>query len=200
MAFLLSSTRPSLDFELKGRTVSLRAPVMGDYAAWAHLRAASRAELEPYEPAWTRDELSRTTFRHRLKHYAREAAQDTGYAYFIFDATDARLCGAVTLSNVRRGVAQTASVGYWIGSDECGRGRMTDALSALAPFAFRTLRLHRLEAGCVPDNRASIRVLEKSGFRHEGLARHYLRIRGAWQDHLLFARLSDDGVATEARN
>ena len=192
MTFLLSSTRTSVDFELKARNVSLRAPVMGDYAAWAELRADSRRELEPYEPAWTRDELSRTTFRHRLKHYSRENAQDTGYAFFIFDALGHNLMGAITLSNVRRGVAQTASVGYWLGTPQSGRGRMTEALCLLAPFAFRTLHLHRLEAGCVPDNRGSIRVLEKCGFRNEGMARHYLRIKGQWQDHLLFARLSDD--------
>ncbi len=192
MTFLLSATRGSGDLELKGRTVSLRAPVMGDYAAWADLRAASRTELEPYEPQWTRDELSRTTFRHRLKHYAREAAQDLGYAYFIFDVTGTRLIGAVTLSNVRRGVAQAGSIGYWIGSPETGRGHMTAALRLLAPYAFRTLHLHRLEAGCLPANLASVRVLEKAGFQREGLARHYLRIRGNWQDHLLFARLADD--------
>ncbi len=191
MTFLLSATR-SVDLELKGRTVSLRAPVMGDYAAWAELRAVSRAELEPYEPQWTRDELSRTTFRHRLKHYAREAAQDLGYAYFVYDVTGTRLIGAITLSNVRRGVAQAASIGYWMGSPETGRGRMTEALQLLAPHAFRTLHLHRLEAGCLPANHASVRVLEKAGFQREGLARHYLRIRGKWQDHLLFARLSDD--------
>lgn len=192
MAFLRPSTRNGYELELQGRDVVLRAPQMSDYPAWAELRAASRADLEPYEPSWSRDELSRTAFRHRLKHYARESAQDLGYAFFIFDIFDARILGAVTLSNVRRGVAQTASVGYWIGTPQSHRGRMTQALRVLAPFAFRTLHLHRLEAGCVPDNRASIRVLEKSGFHREGLARRYLRINGIWQDHLLFARLVDD--------
>lgn len=191
MAFLLSSSRTNTDFELRGRSVSLRAPVMGDYSAWAELRASSRGELEPYEPAWTRDELSRTTFRHRLKHYSRESQQDLGYAYFVFDV-DARLVGAISLSNVRRGVAHAASVGYWMGSPFAGRGFMTEALRLVAPFAFSALHLHRLEAGCVPTNQASVRVLEKSGFSREGLARSYLRIRGVWQDHLLFARLADD--------
>lgn len=191
MAFLLSSTRGNSDFELKGRNVSLRAPVMGDYSAWAALRASSRSELEPYEPAWTRDELSRATFRYRLRHYARETQQGLGYAYFIFDE-DCRLIGAISLSNVRRGVAHAASVGYWMGTAFSGRGLMTEALCLLAPFAFDTLHLHRLEAGCVPTNAGSVRVLEKSGFSREGLGRKYLRIRGVWQDHLLFARLSDD--------
>ena len=199
MTFLLSTTRSGIDLELRGRDVALRVPTMGDYAAWAELRALSRSELEPYEPSWTRDELSRTAFRYRLKHYSREVAQDLGYAFFIFDAIGDRLMGAVTLSNVRRGVAQTAHVGYWIGTQASGKGYMTQALCLLAPFAFRKLQLHRLEAGCVPTNRASVRVLEKSGFKQEGVARQYLRINGNWQDHLLFARLSDDPLP-EARS
>jgi [ribosomal protein S5]-alanine N-acetyltransferase len=192
MAFLLSSSRATIPLDLQGRHVSLRAPLMTDYAAWAELRAQSRPELVPYEPVWTRDELGRTAFRYRIKHYAREAAQDLGYALFIFDASGERLLGSITISNVRRGVAQAASIGYWIGTQEAGRGRMTEALRLVCPFAFRILRLHRLEAGCVPENRASIRVLEKSGFVREGVARQYLRINGGWRDHLLFARLSDD--------
>ena len=199
MTFLLSSTRQAIDLELEGRDVSLRAPVMTDYTQWAELRASSRAELEPFEPAWTRDELSRPAFRQRLKHYARESAADHGYSFFVFDAPGRELYGAITLSSVRRGVAQTASVGYWMGTVFAGQGHMTAALRLLAPWAFRTLRLHRLEAGCVPENIASIRVLEKSGFQREGLARSYLCIAGHWRDHILFARLSSDSVSGDRR-
>jgi [ribosomal protein S5]-alanine N-acetyltransferase len=60
------------------------------------------------------------------------------------------------------------------------------------PFAFSTLRLHRVEAACIPTNDASIRLLEKCGFGREGYAREYLCINGIWQDHLLFARLRHD--------
>ena len=195
MTLFLSSARPAIDLELQGLHVSLRAPAMSDYSAWAELRALSRAELEPFEPSWTKDELSRSSFRHRLKHYNREIAQDAGYAFFAFDASGDHLLGAITLSNIRRGVAQAASVGYWMGTPHSGQGRMTQALRLLAPFAFRTLHLHRLEAGCVPSNGASMRVLDKSGFQREGVARKYLRINGVWQDHQLFARLSDDTLA-----
>ena len=198
MTLFLSSSRPAIDLELQGRDVSLRAPLMGDYSAWAELRALSRAQLEPYEPSWTKDELSRSAFRHRLKHYNREVAQDAGYAFFVFDAPGDQQIGAITLSNVRRGVAQAASVGYWMGTPHSGQGLMTEALRLLAPFAFRSLRLHRLEAGCLPANGASVRVLEKSGFQREGVARKYLRINSVWQDHQLFARLSGD-ASPEAR-
>jgi [ribosomal protein S5]-alanine N-acetyltransferase len=72
------------------------------------------------------------------------------------------------------------------------QGYMTAAVKLVIPFAFETLRLHRIEAACIPANLASIRLLEKTGFRREGFAREYLCIDGAWQDHLLYARLKHD--------
>ena len=68
---------------------------------------------------------------------------------------------------------------------------MTAAVRALLPFAFGALRLHRVEAACIPSNAASVRLLEKTGFTREGYAREYLCINGIWQDHLLYARLKD---------
>ncbi len=97
------------------------------------------------------------------------------------------LVGGVTLSNIRRRAAQAASLGYWMGVNRAGKGIMTRAVGLLLPFVFNELRLHRLEAACLPHNSASIRVLEKNGFRKEGLAENYLLINGKWQDQLLFA-------------
>jgi ribosomal-protein-alanine N-acetyltransferase len=118
--------------------------------------------------------------------------EDQGYAFLIFREADAALVGGLTISNIRRGVAQSASVGYWMGLPHVGRGHMTDAVRAVVPFAFSTLGLHRLEAACLPHNAASARVLEKSGFRREGTARRYLKINDVWQDHDLYALLHDD--------
>ncbi len=98
----------------------------------------------------------------------------------------------MTLNNVRRGVTQAVALGYWLGAQYTGRGLMTEAVCAAATFAFDRLRLHRIEAACLPHNAASIAVLERAGFTREGLARRYLKIDGVWQDHLLFARLVDD--------
>jgi ribosomal-protein-alanine N-acetyltransferase len=102
------------------------------------------------------------------------------------------LVGGLNISNVRRGVAQAASVGYWIGLPFVGRGLMTDATEAAVRFAFGTLGLNRLEAACLPSNMASARVLEKTGFAKEGRARRYLKINDEWQDHDLYAMLQDD--------
>jgi len=102
------------------------------------------------------------------------------------------LIGGVTLANVRRGIVQAGTIGYWIGEPFAGQGLMTRALRVLLPFVFSELSLHRIEAACIPSNIASVRVLEKCGFVHEGLARRYLCINGVWQDHYLFGLLNED--------
>jgi [ribosomal protein S5]-alanine N-acetyltransferase len=192
MAFLRSLPSIEAEAEIRGARVHLRHPGMQDYAAWAELRALSRHHLTPWEPQWTRDELARSSFRRRLRQFQRELRDDQGYAYLIFSDMDAALLGGLNISNVRRGVAQAASVGYWMGAPYAGRGLMTEAVRAAVHFAFASLRLNRLEAACLPNNIASARVLEKAGFKREGRARRYLKINGEWKDHDLFALLHDD--------
>jgi len=186
-----SEPLPTVD----GDGVYLRAPQMSDYSEWTTLREASRAFLTPWEPTWPSDDLSRSAFRRRLRRYAEDQRADTSYAFFLFRKADDALVGGLTLANVRRGVAQAGSIGYWIGEPFARRGLMSGALHGLVPFAFGSLRLHRLEAACIPSNAASIRLLEKMGFAREGYAREYLCINGLWQDHLLFARLNGDRAA-----
>jgi ribosomal-protein-alanine N-acetyltransferase len=175
-----------------GAGVVLRTPQMADYEAWAGLRALSRDFLKPWEPVWPADDLTRGAFRRRLRRYARDQREDLAYPFFVFRAEDDVLVGGVTLSNVRRGVAQSASLGYWMGLPYAGRGHMSAAVGALVPFAFRTLRLHRIEAACVPTNQPSIRLLEKNRFEREGYARRYLCINGEWADHYLYARVREE--------
>ena len=190
---LLRATSPS-DFGpvIESGLVMLRTPQMSDYPAWAELRASSREFLMPWEPLWAADELSRASFRRRVRHYLRDLREDVGYALFIYATATNALVGGLTLCNVRRGVTQSCTLGYWIGADHAQKGYMTAAVRAVVPFVFDSLELHRLEAACLPTNTASIRLLEKTGFKREGLARRYLRINGAWQDHLLYALLDSD--------
>jgi ribosomal-protein-alanine N-acetyltransferase len=177
---------------VEGEGVLLRPPRAGDYAAWSDLRAQSRDYLQPWEPAWPDDDLTRAAYRRRLGVYAREMELGHAWPFFILDPRGRTLHGAITLSNVRRGVAETGTLGYWIGQPYAGRGLATAAVRATAGFAFRSARLHRLEASCLPANVASRRVLEKAGFRKEGEARAYLKINGAWADHVLFGLVSDE--------
>jgi [ribosomal protein S5]-alanine N-acetyltransferase len=174
---------------IAGEGVTLRTPQMTDYNEWAALREASRAFLTPWEPTWPADDLTRGSFRRRIRRYAEDLRTDQGYAFLIVRNADGVLVGGLTLANIRRGVAQAASLGYWMGLPYVRSGYMTAGVCAVIPFAFTTLRLHRLEAACIPTNAGSIRLLEKTGFVREGYAREYLCINGIWQDHLLYARL-----------
>jgi len=198
MAFLRSSIVPDSAHVVRGRGVWLRPAVMADYAAWAELRARSRDHLTPWEPVWQRDELTRSAFRRRVRHYHREAREDLGYAFLIFRDADDRLLGGLTLSNVRRGVTQAAVLGYWLGEPFVQQGYMTAAVGAVAGFAFDELHLHRLEAATMPTNAASIRVLERNAFRREGLARRLLKINGVWEDHVLHALVAEEFAPSEA--
>ena len=175
---------------LSAHGVTLRAPRLADYPAWCALREESRDYLTPWEPTWPEDDLTRTAFRRRLSIYARE--QEAGHAWPMFVFAEDELVGAITLSNVRRGVAETGTLGYWIGLPFAGRGFATAAVRAMVQHAFEDLQLHRVEAACVPTNHASRRVLEKAGFEAEGRARAYLKINGVWADHLLFGRVGDE--------
>lgn len=192
MAFFRSVSFSEQVPAIAGEAVLLRAPQMADHAEWSALRAASRDFLTPWEPTWPADDLTRAAFRRRIRRYAEDQRSDLAYPFFIFRKSDNVLVGGLTLANIRRGCAQAASLGYWMGAAYAGQGYMTAAVSTVLPFAFGTLRLHRVEAACIPGNDASIRLLEKTGFQREGFARQYLCINGIWQDHILFAKLRDD--------
>ncbi len=183
-----SAQRPRLE----GRRVYLRPPAHKDWRAWAELRGESRDYLTPWEPTWAHDALTRRAYRRRLRAYKAELRQRGSYSFHVFRDEDGALLGGVTLSNVRRGVAQSASLGYWSGARYSRQGYMTESLAAVLKFAFNDLGLHRVEAACLLSNTASKGLLVRSGFREEGHAREYLRIDGRWQDHVLFAILRAD--------
>jgi len=176
---------------IRSEGLLLRAPRMDDYVDWAQLRQESRSFLAPWEPVWPVDDLTRQSFRRRMKRYHDDMIADLAYTLFIFEPTTGSLMGGMTLGNVRRGVSQSATLGYWMGQPFAGRGIMTKAVRVMKVFAFEKLGLRRIEAGCIPNNIASIRVLEANGFEREGYAREYLCIAGVWQDHFLYACLND---------
>ena len=192
MAFLRSISTVTTNPMIRAERVLLRAPALADFPQWARVREDSRSFLAPWEPIWPADDLTKLAFRRRIRRYQREIRNGTGYPFFIFSPDGETLLGGLTLSQVQRGVTQSAILGYWMSAAHAGKGLMGAAVRAVIGFAFDTLHLNRLEAACLPHNEASIRLLEKVGFQREGYARKYLCIDGRWQDHLLYGLIRDD--------
>ncbi|MEH6547279.1 MAG: GNAT family protein [Sneathiella sp.] len=181
--------------KIQTRRLYLRAPKMSDWEDWARLRSESRHFLVPWEPVWTKDTLSKTNYRLRMRRYSRDARDDIGQAFFVFLQDSHQIVGGITLSNIRRGVSQTGTLGYWTGQRFARHGYMFEAICGLIPNLFDRYGLRRIEAACLPENVPSSALLEKVGFSREGVAREYLCINGVWHDHLLYAFLYGDTIA-----
>lgn len=192
MALFRFATDPPTRPLIRTQNLVLRPPLANDFGAWAALRLESRDFLTPWEPVWSEDDLTRNSFRLRVKRATREIATDEAYCLFVLDARSEALLGGLTLGLVRRGVAQACTLGYWMGQRHAGKGHMTEAVRGALQFAFSELALHRVEAACLPHNTPSRRLLERVGFLPEGEARGYLRINGVWADHLLYGMLATD--------
>ncbi|WP_247889164.1 GNAT family N-acetyltransferase [Azospirillum brasilense] len=169
-----------------------RPPLRRRWREWADLRADSRAFLTPWEPTWPADALTRAAFGRRLRRQAQEWRDDQGYSFLVYDRATDRLVGGLGLTNLRRGVAQMATLGYWVGQPYARNGYMAGATRLVLDFAVGQLGLHRVGAACLPTNAPSRGLLEKVGFTHEGYARGYLRIDGVWRDHVLYAILREE--------
>lgn len=177
---------------IETQRLSLRLPEMADHVAWSHLRRQGEVFLRDWEPTWSVDHFSRKAFRNRVYWAWRSRDEGRALALFLMRREDGRLLGAITLDNIRRGPSQSAQVGYWIGEEFARQGFMTEALAAVVHHAFTTLDLSRIEAACLPENAASRALLERSGFKYEGVAQAYLQINGRWRNHVLYANLRGD--------
>ena len=177
---------------LEGERVTLRPPGVRDWSAWSALRARSRNFLTPWEPAWPADTLTRASFNRRVRRQMAEWRDDLTYSLLTFERGGETLVGGLGLGNIRRGVSQTATLGYWVGEPYARRGYTAEAVGLALDYGFGELELHRVEASCLPNNAASRALLHKLGFTCEGMARGFLRIEGAWRDHLIYGVLKED--------
>ena len=191
MSLFKAGSSSQSTYLLNAERVYLRTPQFSDYAQWADLRLRSHHFLQPWEPTWPVDDLTKVAFRKRIRRYNLLLRDRTHYPFFLFSRRSDQLLGGINLSNVRRGVAQTATVGYWMGEPFAGNGYMREAVQRLCHFSFEQLNLHRLEAACLPTNETSKALLTKCGFSQVGYAPSYLLINGEWQDHILFGKIRD---------
>ena len=195
---ILSTRMPAV--RIDGSTVYVRPPQKRDRAEWVHLRELSREFLVPWEPAWPPDAATSAAFNRRYRRFCLDWQSRSGFAFFIFEQSSDALTGGITLSNVRRGVAQCGNIGLLDGRALCRSGHYVGGGGArCCPSPSIPWRLHRVEAACLPHNDASRHLLLKTGFHEEGIARRYLRINGRWQDHVTHAILRDDFKKSKGR-
>ncbi|MEH6644796.1 GNAT family N-acetyltransferase [Sulfitobacter sp.] len=178
--------------KLETERMTLRSPLHNDFRAWVALRSTSREFLTPWEPAWSPDHLSRKAFSNRVYWANRSINAGTALPLFLIRREDQMLLGAITLDNIRRGPAMAGTLGYWTGETFSRRGYMREAIETVVHYAFTHLELSRIEAACLPENTPSRRLLERSGFKYEGVAQSYLEIDGRWRTHVLYAALRGD--------
>jgi ribosomal-protein-alanine N-acetyltransferase len=184
---------PALNpINLPGGKLQLRAPAAADFPAWKRVREESRKFLEPWEPRWPHNDLTRLGFRRRLKRYASEREWKTGETYFLVSLENDNPIGGISISNIRYGVARSCIIGYWMGLEYAGKGYMLKSVLALSNYVFNELGLYRIEAACLPNNKRSSQLLENAGFMREGIVRKYLEIDGERRDHVLYSLLRDD--------
>lgn len=187
----MRSRRLGWPVELSDGPVGLRPMRHRDGRAWAQVRARNAEWLRPWEatPPPPNPPFA-ISFRQMVRLYAAQGRTDEALPWAI--TYEDRLAGQLNVSNVTWGSARMASVGYWVDGALAGRGIVPTALALAVDYCFFTVGMHRLEVNIRPENRASLRVVEKLGFREEGLRPKFLHIDGAWRDHRSFALTVED--------
>jgi len=173
-----------------GAPVILRALRSRDRGEWQALRAQNLEWLRRWEATSPERVTTKLAFRQLVRQSDREAAEGRLQPFVI--ETEGRLVGQMHLFGIAWGSLRCASAGYWVSESVAGQGIMPLALAAACDHAFVGLGLHRVEVNIRPENTASLRVVEKLGFRDEGLRLRYLHIDGDWCDHRSFALTIED--------
>lgn len=185
----------AVERDLHGSICHIRPFTVSEAPAVLDLRLRNRAFLRPFEPQRPESHFTLPIQNRLLEEEERAWKAGLQYVFGIFDNLDARLIGRISLANVVRGGWHNTTVGYFVDESYNGRGIATEALSLSVDFAFSKAALHRVQAGVMPRNLASIRVVEKAGFRFEGVALRYLCIDGVWEDHNIYAVTAEDWSA-----
>ncbi len=189
---------PSIATVLRTPRLILRVGRESDVPEVLRATRRNHEHLRPWSPS-PPPGLARPSLMRAAQEIARDRAlwrRGAQCSFFAFPVEDeARVVGRISLSNISRRSFQNANLGYWMDADMQGKGYMSEAVGAVLDFAFGPLGLHRVEAGVMPRNPKSMRVLEKNGFRREGYAVRYLKIAGQWEDHVIFAVTAEERPA-----
>lgn len=181
--------------ELTEGDIALRPIKQSDHRAWREINQRNRDWLRPWEatlppPPPGHLPPHRPTYRQMVRHLRNEAQAGRMFPFVV--TYQKRLAGQLTVAGITWGSMCSAHIGYWVDRDVAGRGVIPTAVALAVDHCFRTVGLHRMEICIRPENAPSRRVVEKLGFREEGVRPRYLHIDGAWRDHLVFALTAEE--------
>jgi ribosomal-protein-alanine N-acetyltransferase len=191
----MTENDPSLSTRIVTDRLTLRPPRTADVPELRRALRQNAAHLRPWSvsPAPGEDSSSLTAVSRAVLRHRREWKQGQAFVLLITPREDERVViGRIALGGVLRGAFQNAYLGYWIDERRQGQGLMTEAVRATTSFALGSAGLHRVQAAVMPRNAASQRVLDKAGYRREGLSERYLCIAGTWEDHVIFAVTAEE--------
>ena len=189
---------PSLSTRVATEHLVLRPPRTQDVPEMRRALRINAVHLRPWSiaPAAGEDPASLASVSRSVLQNRREWKRGQSFVFLVVHRdNERRVIGRVTLGGVLRGAFQNAYLGYWIDEEHQGRGLMTEAVLATTAFAFGSGGLHRVQAAVMPRNAASLRVVEKAGYRREGVAERYLSIAGVWEDHVIYATTAEEWSA-----
>jgi len=176
----------------RGFSVYLRVPRSSDAPAFLAAVKASRS----LHGAWVQPPTTPARFAHFVRRFGALAARDplaaTHVGLLVCRCDDDAIVGVFNLGEIVRGMFQSAYLGYYAFSPHAGAGYMAEGLQLMLGVAFRTLKLHRVEANIQPANRRSLAFARDAGFVREGFSRRYVRVAGRWRDHVRMALLAED--------
>lgn len=170
-----------------GENIYIRPLELPDAEAKLAMLIKNKDFFQLYSPTKKEEYYTLEEQRAIIQNLIKEQEEDQRYMFGIFTKEMGELIGTVTLSSVARGALQGCYIGYELDQAHNGKGYMTEAVRLTVDFAFQKLQLHRVEAGVMPRNIGSIRVLEKAGFHKEGIAIENVKINGKWENHQILA-------------
>lgn len=177
---------------IEGKQIYLKLYEISDAEMLLDLNIRNKEFFEKYSSTRKEEYYTVDFQRKYIEKSLEQKEKDEKYTFGIFLRGTDTLIGTIMLSEILRGPLQSCYIGYALDKLHNGRGYTTEAVQLLVKYAFEELKLHRIEAGVMPHNLASIRVLEKAGFQKEGIARKSVEINGRWEDHQVLAIINGD--------
>ncbi len=182
---------------IEGHAIYLRPLTVSDAHDSLRLQNDNRAFFEQFSMIREHSFYTLESQVEKIQRHEENRKNDQEYYFGLFQKENNKLIGTISLFQVMRGSLQSAVIGYFLDHHHNGKGYATEAIKALVDYAFEELHLHRIEAGVMPRNLPSQRVLEKAGFHREGIARKNVNINGIWEDHQVLAILNPNDEIEE---